>query len=139
MTELLGSSPGRALCCAMYSVTSFAVEVIKINIITQDLVPAYKKNYTGVGAKITQEPFHVLSHILFKYSDLFSNFNSEHIKNVIDDYCMSLGIPCAWLYGHRRYKFRFLCATDRFASGYLTIVHHLLQRLLCILHHKHCK
>ena len=80
MTELLGSSPGRELCCAICSMTSFAVEVIEINIITQDLVPAYKKNHTGVGAKITQEPFHVLSHILFKYSGLFSKFNSEHIK-----------------------------------------------------------
>ena len=116
----MGSSPGRALCCAIYSMTSFAVEVIEINIITQDLVLAYKKNHTGVDAKITQESFHVLSHILFKYSDLFSNFNSEHIKNVIDDYCMSLGITCAWLYDHRRYKFCFLCATDRFASGSLT-------------------
>ena len=59
-----------------------------------------------------------MSHILFKYSDLFSSFSSEHIKNVIDDYGMSLGITCAWLYDHRRYKFRFLCATDRFATGY---------------------
>ena len=70
-TELLGSSPGRALCYVIYSITSFAVEVIEINIITQDLVPAYKKNHTGVGAKITQEPFHILSHILYNYSDLF--------------------------------------------------------------------
>ena len=139
MRELLGSSPGRALCCAIYSTTSFTVKVIEINIITQDLVPAYKKNHTGVGAKITQESFHILSHILFTYSNLFSNFILEHITNVIDDYGMSLGITCAWLYDHRRYKFRFLCRTDRFASGYLTIVHHLLQRLLYILHQKHCK
>ena len=125
---------GIVLCHLFHD--QFRCRVIKINIIPQDLVPAYKKNHT-VGAKITQESFHVLSHILFKYSDLFSNF--KHIKNVIDDYCMSLGIICAWLYDHRHYKFHFLCATGRFASGYLTIVHHLLQRLLYILHHKHCK
>ena len=118
--------------------TSFDVEVIEINTITQDSVPAYKKKHAGVGAKITQS-FNVLLHFLLKYSDLFSNFNSKNIKNVLGDHGMSLGITCAWLHDHRRYKFRFLCATDRFASGYLTIVHHLPQRLLYILHHKHCK
>ena len=67
MGELLGSSPGRAICffllCAIYSMNSFDVEVIEINTIIQDSVPACKKNHTGVGAKITQESFHVLSHL----------------------------------------------------------------------------
>ena len=119
--------------------TSFDVKVIKINTITQDSVPAYKKDHAGVGAKITQDLLHVLSHYLLKYSELFSNFNSENVKNVLGDHGMFLGITCAWLHDHRRYKFRFLCATDRFASGYLTIVHHLPQRFLYILYHKHCK
>ena len=73
------SCPGRAMCLFLlrdiYSMTSFDVEVIEINTITQDSVPAYKNNHTGVGAKITHESLHVLSHFLFKYSDLFSNFN----------------------------------------------------------------
>ena len=60
--------------------TSFNVEVIEINTITQDSVPAYKKDHAGVGATITQESLHILSHYLLKYSDLFSNFNSENIK-----------------------------------------------------------
>ena len=83
MGELLGSSSGRAVCfflCDIYSMTCFDVEDIEINTVTQDSVPAYRKNHTGVGAKITQESLHVLSHFLFKYSDLFSNFNSENIK-----------------------------------------------------------
>ena len=82
--ELLGSSLGRAmsffLLCDIYSMASFDVEVIEINTITQDSVPAHKKNHTGVDAKIPQKSLHVLSHFLFKYSDLFSNFNSENIK-----------------------------------------------------------
>ena len=65
-------------------------------------------------------------------SDLFSNFNLENIKNVLGDHGMSLGITCVLLHDHRRYKFCCLCATGRFALGYLTIVHHLLQRLLDI-------
>ena len=135
--------PSQAMCffllCDIYSMTSFDVQVIKINTITKDSVPAYKKNHTGVDAKITRESLYVLSHFMFKYLDLFSNFNSENIKNVLGDHGMSLGITCAWLYDHRPYKFCFLCATDRFALGYLTIVHHLLQRLLYILYHKRCK
>ena len=104
--ELLGSSPCQAMCffllCDIYSMTSFDVKVIKINNITQDSVPAYKKDHTGVGAKITQELLHALSHYLLKYSDLFSNFNSENIKNVLGDHGMSLGITCAWLHDHKR-------------------------------------
>ena len=48
--------------CDIYSMTSFDIEVIEINTITQYSVPAYKYNHTGVGAKITQESLHVLSH-----------------------------------------------------------------------------
>ena len=44
--------------------TSIDVEVIEINTITQDEMPAYKKSNTGLGAKITQEWFHVLSYFL---------------------------------------------------------------------------
>ena len=58
--------PGRTMCffllCDVYSMTSFDVEVIEINIITQDSVLAYKNNHTVVGAKITQESLDVLSH-----------------------------------------------------------------------------
>ena len=90
--ELLGSSPGRAMCFfllyGIYPMTSFDVEVIEINTITEDSVPAYKKTHIGVGAKIIQE------------SDLFSNFNSENIINVFYDHCTSLGITCAWLHDH---------------------------------------
>ena len=78
MGEFLGSSSGRAIClflCDIYAMTSFDVEVIEINTITQDSVPAYKNNHTGVSPKNTQESLHVLSHFLFKYSDLFSNYN----------------------------------------------------------------
>ena len=116
------SRPGYCvfLVCDIYSMTSYYVEVIEINTITQDLVPAYKKNHTGVGAKITQESLHVLSHCLLKYSDLFSNFNSENIKNVLADHGMSFGITC-------------LVAWPQ------TAVHHLPQRLLYTLHHKRCK
>ena len=38
---------------------------------------------------------------------------------------MSLGIACAWLHDHKRYKFCFTCVTGHFTSGYLTVVHHL--------------
>ena len=63
MGEFLGSIPSRAMCFDIYSMTSFDVEVIEINTITQDLdsVPAYKKNHSRVGAIITKESLHVLS------------------------------------------------------------------------------
>ena len=86
------SSCVRAMCFfllyGIHPMTSFDVEVIEINTITEDSVPAYKKTNTGVGAKIIQE------------SDLFSNFNSENIINVFYDHCTSLGITCAWLHDH---------------------------------------
>ena len=54
--ELLGLSPGRAICffvpCDIYSMTSFDVGH-QINTIIQDSVLAYKKDHAGVGAKIT--------------------------------------------------------------------------------------
>ena len=68
MGELLDSNPGRDMCffllCDIYSMISFDVEVIEINTITQDSMSAYKKNHTGVGAKITQL-LHVLTHFFF--------------------------------------------------------------------------
>ena len=82
--RVLGSSPGLAMyffLLCISSMTSFDVKVIEINTITQDSVPAYKKDHAGVGAKITQELLHILSHYLLRYSGFVLKFHfGKHKK-----------------------------------------------------------